>query len=55
MASVNDGGCEMSYIKNRGWPWAAVGALILAAPTLANDIELERCESPLGTVAVVEP
>ncbi len=55
MASMHEGRCEMIQTKTKGWPWAAAAVAVLAAPALANDIELERCDGPMGTVAVVEP
>lgn len=45
----------MIQTRTKAWPWVAVAAALLAVPTLANDIELERCDAPMGTVAVVEP
>ena len=34
---------------------ALAGAALLSASAFANDIVLERCDAPMGTVAVVEP
>ncbi len=45
----------MTGTKRFGWAGALAGAALLSAPALANEIELERCDAPMGTVAVVEP
>lgn len=45
----------MTGTKRFGWAGALAGAALLSAPALANEIELERCDGPMGTVAVVEP
>lgn len=45
----------MSSFRTQRWSLLLFATALLAVPAAANEIELERCDAPMGTVAVVEP